>query len=103
MAEVRVGDMAPDVLLVGGDRQPVRVADLFGQPVVLAFFPGAFTGVCTREMCTFRDSLNAFTDVRVLDKDGKVTYRWVSDDPTIDPNYAAVQEAVRKLQAGARA
>src|SRR3989304_9207848 len=62
MAEVRVGDKAPDVLLVGGPRQRVRLSDLFGQPVVLAFFPGAFTGVCTREMCTFRDSLNVFTD-----------------------------------------
>src|SRR3970040_2947287 len=62
MAEVRVGEKAPDVMLGGGDRQAVRVSDLFGQPVVLAFFPGAFTGVCTREMCTFRDSLNVFTD-----------------------------------------
>src|SRR4030067_2343989 len=46
----------------GGARQPGRVSGLSGQPVVLAFFPGAFTGVCTREMCTFRDSLNVFTD-----------------------------------------
>src|SRR3972149_2723069 len=56
------GKRARDVRLGGGARQPVRVSDLFGQPVVLAFFPGAFTGVCTREMCTFRDSLNVFTD-----------------------------------------
>src|SRR3989304_1908256 len=76
MAEVRVGDKAPDVLLVGGPRQRVRLSDLFGQPVVLAFFPGAFTGVCTREMCTFRDSLNVFTDAgaRVVGISGDTPY-----------------------------
>lgn len=30
-----------------------------GKRTILAFFPGAFTGVCTREMCTFRDSMQA--------------------------------------------
>jgi peroxiredoxin len=63
MAEVRVGDRVPDVTLVNRDRQPAPLSDLRGRPVVLAFFPGAFTGVCTREMCTFRDGLSGFTDL----------------------------------------
>ncbi len=42
------------------DRQPVRLsAALQNGPVVLAFFPAAFSSVCTNEMCTFRDSIAA--------------------------------------------
>jgi peroxiredoxin len=39
------------------DRQPVSLSAYRGQPVVLAFFPAAFSGTCTKELCTFRDSL----------------------------------------------
>jgi peroxiredoxin len=42
------------------DRQPVTLGAALGNgPVVLAFFPGAFSSVCTHEMCTFRDSIAA--------------------------------------------
>jgi len=42
------------------DRQPVTLsATLQNGPVVLAFLPGAFSGTCTTEMCTFRDSIAA--------------------------------------------
>jgi peroxiredoxin len=54
---VDVGSRAPDFTLTNQDRQPVRLADLHGRPVVLAFFPAAFSSVCTTELCTFRDSL----------------------------------------------
>lgn len=47
--------------LIDTDRKPVKITDTQGGgSVVLAFFPGAFTGVCTKEMCTFRDSLSNF-------------------------------------------
>jgi peroxiredoxin len=39
------------------ERQPVTLSALRGRPVVLAFFPAAFSSVCTKELCTFRDSL----------------------------------------------
>jgi peroxiredoxin len=39
------------------DRQPVTLSAYRGRPVVLAFFPAAFSGTCTKELCTFRDSL----------------------------------------------
>ncbi len=163
MADVRTGDVAPDVTLVNSDRQEVPLSSLRGRPLVLAFFPAAFSKTCTREMCTFRDDLQAFADldaqvvgvsvdmpysqkvwaeqmgltfplfsdfhrqavkaygvedpkfakgvlagvakrsVFVLDKDGRVAYRWVSDDPGVEPNYAEVKEAVRALQSETRA
>ncbi|HVA92926.1 MAG TPA: redoxin domain-containing protein [Chloroflexota bacterium] len=49
-----------DARLIATDLKQVRVRDLLGRPIVLAFFPAAFTGVCTTEMCTFRDSLAQF-------------------------------------------
>ena len=54
---VDVGSMAPDFTLTNQDRQPVKLSDQRGKPVVLAFFPAAFSGVCTKELCTFRDSM----------------------------------------------
>jgi glutaredoxin-dependent peroxiredoxin len=52
-----VGSSAPDFTLINHERQPVTLSALRGAPVVLAFFPAAFSSVCTKEMCTFRDSL----------------------------------------------
>src|SRR5581483_3893072 len=54
-----VGSHAPDFTLTNQDRQPVTLSAQKGRPVVLAFFPAAFSGVCTKELCTFRDSLAA--------------------------------------------
>ena len=52
-----VGAKAPDFTLPNQDREPVTLsAELKKGPVVLAFFPAAFSSVCTTEMCTFRDS-----------------------------------------------
>src|SRR5215813_11207556 len=54
---VDVGSQAPDFTLTNQDRQPVKLSEQRGHPVVLAFFPAAFSGVCTKELCTFRDSM----------------------------------------------
>ena len=54
---VDIGSKAPDFTLTNQDRQPVKLSDQRGKPVVLAFFPAAFSGVCTKELCTFRDSM----------------------------------------------
>jgi peroxiredoxin len=56
---VDVGSEAPDFTLMDQDRQPVTLSQQRGAPVLLAFFPAAFSSVCTRELCTFRDSLSA--------------------------------------------
>ncbi len=53
-----VGSKAPDFTLVNGDRAPVKLSEQLGKgSIVLAFFPGAFSGTCTKEMCTFRDTM----------------------------------------------
>jgi peroxiredoxin len=53
---VDVGGRAPDFTLPDQDRQPFTLSEQLKQgPVVLAFFPGAFSGTCTKEFCTFRD------------------------------------------------
>jgi glutaredoxin-dependent peroxiredoxin len=54
---VDVGSKAPDFTLTDQDRQAVKLSEQKGKPVVLAFFPAAFSGVCTKELCTFRDSM----------------------------------------------
>src|SRR5438093_4666154 len=52
-----VGAQAPDFTLTNQDRQPVTLSQQRGRAIVLAFFPAAFSSVCTKELCTFRDSL----------------------------------------------
>jgi len=57
------GDKAPEFLLYDTDKKSVTLHDILGKKTVFAFFPGAFTGVCTKEMCTFRDNLTQFNDL----------------------------------------
>jgi peroxiredoxin len=59
---IEVGSKAPDFTLMNQDRQPVTLsAALQNGPVVVAFLPGAFSSVCTHEMCTFRDSIGTLS------------------------------------------
>jgi len=155
---VEIGERAPDVELVDTERKPVKISDFKGKRTVLAFYPGAFTGVCTKEMCTFRDSLSKFNSldanvvgisvdppfsnkafkeqnklnfpilsdynrdavrafgvalesfaglrgytsakrsVFILDKEGVVKFKWVSDNPGIEPNYEQVLSELSKVQ-----
>ena len=152
-----IGSDAPDFTLFNNKREKVTLSEQRGKNVVLAFFPAAFTGVCEKELCTFRDSLtdlnglnakvlgisvdapfanNAFAEknqlnfpilsdyareavraygvahddfagmpgytaskrsVFVIDKQGKIAYAWVADVPSQEPDYDAVQAAVRAL------
>jgi peroxiredoxin len=57
-----VGQKPPDFLMLDQNRSIRSLKDFLGKKTVLAFFPGAFTAVCTREMCAFRDSAQPFTD-----------------------------------------
>jgi len=152
---VDTGDDAPDFTapLANGDIESFTLSEeLDDAPLVLAFFPGAFTSVCTSEMCTFRDELSTFEDIGasvygisvdspftlnefrdqndlnfgllsdidkevidgydvsmdfadlgvhgvakravfVVDGGGEVAYRWVSDDPGVEPDYDEVAAA----------
>lgn len=155
---VEAGDDAVDFTapLANGDIEEFSLSENLDEaPIVLAFFPGAFTSVCTQEMCTFRDRLSNFAEVDatvygvsidspfvlnefrdrhdlpfalisdvnrdlvdrydvamdfpslgvhdvakravfVVDGDGEVTYAWVSDDPAVEPDYEAVEEAAEE-------
>ena len=53
--ETQVGSPAPDFTLTDGDGKPWRLSDHHGKVVVLLFYPGDETPVCTRQMCSVRD------------------------------------------------
>jgi peroxiredoxin len=61
---VDVGTKAPDFTLMNQDREPVTLSEQKGRPVVLAFFPAAFSPVCTTELCTFRDNLEKLSSAQ---------------------------------------
>ncbi|ACP36799.1 alkyl hydroperoxide reductase/ Thiol specific antioxidant/ Mal allergen [Sulfolobus islandicus Y.G.57.14] len=154
---VEIGQKAPELELVDTDLKKVKIpSDFKGKVVVLAFYPAAFTSVCTKEMCTFRDSMAKFNEVNavvigvsvdppfsnkafkeqnklnftivsdfnreavkaygvagelpilkgyvlakrsvfVIDKNGIIRYKWVSEDPTKEPNYDEIKDVISKL------
>jgi peroxiredoxin len=153
---VEVGQQAPNFSLLNTERQPVTLESLRGKPVILAFFPLAFSPVCTEEMCIFRDALAELNDanaqvvgisvdspfalrafaeaqklqypllsdfnketsqaygvlnenllgvfkgvanrsVFVIDANGKIAHKWVSDDPRVQPNYDEVKAKAKAL------
>ena len=155
--KIQVGDMAPDFTLPDTDMKQRSLKEFLGQKVVLAFFAGAFTSTCTKEMCEFRDSMARLTDVEaqvvgvsvndpfsnkafaeknrlpfpvlsdynrevvraygleypdfagligytvakrsifILDQKGIVRYVWVSENPSVEPNYQEIQRALEQI------
>jgi peroxiredoxin len=60
---IQVGDKAPDFELKDNHGRTVKLSDFHGEKnVVLLFYPFAFTGVCTGELCELRDNLPKFSD-----------------------------------------
>ncbi|MCU0386543.1 MAG: redoxin domain-containing protein [Flavihumibacter sp.] len=58
----KVGQPAPAFSLFDSEKNKVNLADQKGKNVVLLFFPQAFTGVCTTELCTVRDSISQYNN-----------------------------------------
>lgn len=54
------GQIAPNFSLFDADKQKVNLSDFKGKNVVLLFFPQAFTGVCTEELCSIRDNMSKY-------------------------------------------
>ena len=75
---LQIGDAAPEFSLPDQDGQPVSLADLGGQRLVIYFYPKDDTPGCTKEACNFRDQWDAFKQhgIRVIgiSKDGAASH-----------------------------
>jgi glutaredoxin-dependent peroxiredoxin len=60
---INIGSLAPDFTLKDTDGNEVTLSSFRGKPVVVLFFPLAFTGVCTKELCSVRDNLEEYNSV----------------------------------------
>ncbi|MDI6766374.1 MAG: peroxiredoxin [Bacteroidota bacterium] len=58
-----IGTKAPDFKLYDTDRKERTLAEFLSKKTVLAFYPGAFTGACTKELCAFRDAMANFNNM----------------------------------------
>ena len=57
---IQIGQAAPDFTLWNSEKQQIKLSDLKGKNVLILFFPLAFTGVCTKELCSMRDNMNIY-------------------------------------------
>lgn len=152
-----LNEIAPDFNLKNTEKNDIALSSYKGKTVVLAFYPGAFTGVCDTEMCSLRDSMNSFNDLNatvlgisvdspwanaefakkyeinfnllsdynrdvskaydmifnglgglegyecsnrgviIIDGEGLIQYRWVAENPGVEPNYSEIIEKVKSL------
>lgn len=154
---VDIGAKAPDFTLKDQDFHDVSLHDFENRPVVLVFFPLAFSSVCSDEMSHFSDNLERFENaysqvlgisvdspyalrafaqqygieypllsdfnkdvsrkygvlhselkglkevakraVFIIDHNGQVRYKWVSEDPSIEPNFEEVLTMAERINA----
>lgn len=61
--KLSAGQKAPLFTLFNSDKEKLNLEDLKGKNVLLLFFPQAFTGVCTKELCSVRDNIALYNDV----------------------------------------
>lgn len=57
---LQVGQLAPDFTLYDSNKNKFTLSELRGKNVLLMFFPQAFTGVCTQQVCTARDNMSQY-------------------------------------------
>jgi glutaredoxin-dependent peroxiredoxin len=60
--KIEIGQKAPNFTLHDSDKNKVTLSDLKGHNVLLLFFPQAFTGVCTKELCSIRDNIAVYNN-----------------------------------------
>ena len=63
---VKTGDSAPNFTLKNTSKEDISLSNYAGKTVILAFYPGAFTGVCDKEMCAFQDNMGKLNDADVV-------------------------------------
>ncbi|MCU0381431.1 MAG: peroxiredoxin [Chitinophagaceae bacterium] len=66
MTKIQPGQPAPDFSLYDTEKKKVSLGDFRGKNVLLLFFPQAFTGVCTKELCAVRDSIGLYEDLNAV-------------------------------------
>ncbi|MEN9298499.1 MAG: hypothetical protein RLZZ429_812 [Bacteroidota bacterium] len=63
---IQAGAIAPQFSLFDTDKNKVSLADQKGKNVVVLFFPLAFTGVCTTELCNVRDNISLYNNTNAV-------------------------------------
>lgn len=105
-ANLNVGQRAPDFTLPDGDGNPWKLSDQRGQIVVMLFYPGDETPVCTKQLCSVRDhwddysetgaqivgvSMNSVEEHRAFTENRKLPLKLLSDkDGAVSKLYDAV-------------
>ncbi|WP_125614972.1 peroxiredoxin [Specibacter cremeus] len=81
---LRAGDVAPDFTLPNQFGEAIRLSALRGGPVVVVFYPFAFSGICTGELCDLRDNVGLFKTAKArllaVSVDSKYTLRAYARD-----------------------
>ena len=78
------GEAAPDFALFTDDQQPWRLSRHRDEPIVLLFFPGAFTSVCTKSLNTVNNTLDSFEGAHVV--------AISTDSPFVLSEFSSVQQ-----------
>ncbi len=65
MTTLQKGDKAPAFTLFNTEKNAVSLADFKGKNLIVHFFPLAFTGVCTKQLCTVRDAISMYKNDNV--------------------------------------
>ena len=63
---IQVGQQAPDFTLFNSEKEKVTLSDYKGKNVLLLFFPQAFTGTCTKELCSTRDNIALYNNANAV-------------------------------------
>ncbi|MDP9230920.1 MAG: redoxin domain-containing protein [Bacteroidota bacterium] len=61
--KIEAGQQAPDFILFDSDKNKITLSELRGQPILLLFFPLAFTSTCTKELCSVRDNIAQYNNL----------------------------------------
>ena len=62
--KIEIGQPAPDFTLYDSEKKQVTLSHMRGEPVLLLFFPLAFTSTCTKELCTVRDTIGWYNEIK---------------------------------------
>ncbi|HRG58866.1 MAG TPA: redoxin domain-containing protein [Bacteroidia bacterium] len=85
---LKKGDKAPDFRLFSSEKKEVSLADYNGKNLIVHFFPAAFTGTCTTQLCTLRDAISLYhndkTDVIAISVDSLFTLAKFKDDQKLN-------------------